>query len=102
MRQKIKPLLHRRLRRDVKTRIYIVILFYRLSTISGPRPGSVVLTSGTGECEVGRVYIIKYQSKYISHRCAACVNVLCIMYTRLTKQSKVKTVYNSGVVMYRI
>lgn len=27
-----------------ETRVYI-ILFYRLSTISGPRPGSVVLTS---------------------------------------------------------
>lgn len=39
----------------------------------------------TGECEVGRVI-----------RCVACVNVPYIMYTQLTKPSKVKTVYNSA------
>lgn len=89
-------------RRENAYTYYIVILFYRLSTISGPRPGSVVLTSQKRASVKWAGYVI---SAYTLHGCAPCVNVpVYVMYTRLTKPSKVKTVYNSDVyvVIYRI
>jgi len=66
-----------------ETRIYYFFLSFKYNF------GSASGFSGshfTGECEVGRVYML----------CSICVNVPYIMYTRLTKPSKVKTVYNSA------